>query len=146
MKKVLFICSHNSARSQMAEALTNSLLRPEVQAYSAGTKASYVHPIAIQVMREIGIDISNAKSKSTKEFMGQTFDLVVTVCDSAKEECPFFPGAKRYAHSSFEDPAAATGSDEEVLAVFREVRDEIQQWVVNELRGLLEEKSKDSLN
>lgn len=126
--KVLFICTHNSARSQMAEGIMNTLYSGEFEAYSAGTEPSAVNPYAIQVMSEINIDISAHRSKSLDEFMGQTFDYVVTVCDNARESCPFFPGGK-ILHQSFRDPAAAQGDKEEILAVFRAVRDEIALWL-----------------
>ncbi len=128
-RKVLFICTHNSARSQMAEGLLNHLYGSIYEAYSAGAKPSDVHPLAVKVMKEIGIDISKNKSKSIKEFEGIKFDLVVTVCDSAKEECPYFPGGKEYIHKSFPDPSAHKGSEEEKLEFFRKVRDEIKKWI-----------------
>ncbi len=128
-KKVLFICTHNSARSQMAEGLLNHLYGSIYEAYSAGTSPSGVNPFAVKVLKEIGIDISKNKSKSIKEFEGMKFDLVVTVCDSAKEECPYFPGGKEYIHKSFPDPSAYKGSEEEKLEFFRKVRDEIKKWI-----------------
>lgn len=127
-KKVLFICTHNSARSQMAEGMVNALFSDVFEAYSAGTEPSEVNPLAIRVMSEINIDISSFQSKGVDKFIGQTFDYVVTVCDSAKETCPFFPGGQTL-HQSFKDPAAAQGETEEILAVFRTVRDEIMLWL-----------------
>jgi len=127
-KSVLFICTHNSARSQMAEGLLRSMYGDKYEVASAGTIASQVNPYAIEVMKEIGIDISNHRSKSIEEFRGKTFDYVITVCDRANETCPFFPG-KVHIHRNFEDPALATGSDEEKLKVFRKVRDEIRSWI-----------------
>lgn len=128
-RKVLFICTHNSCRSQMAEGLLRALYGDYYESYSAGLEATEVNPYAIKVMSEIGIDISNQRSKSINEFKGILFDYVVTVCDSAKERCPFFPG-KRVIHKSFVDPAEFIGSEEEKFSVFREVRDQIKDWIV----------------
>ncbi|MEM2878639.1 MAG: arsenate reductase ArsC [Candidatus Hadarchaeales archaeon] len=128
-KKVLFICTHNSARSQMAEGLLRSMYGDSYEVRSAGTKPAGVHPLAVRVMAEIGIDISGHRSKSVMEFLNDSFDYVVTVCDKASESCPFFPGAGEYIHMSFEDPAAAGGGEEEALRVFRRVRDEIKEWL-----------------
>jgi arsenate reductase len=130
---VLFICTHNSARSQMAEGLVNALFADQLEASSAGTEATRIHPAAIKAMAEIGIDISGHRSKSIDEFMDRTFDLVVTVCDNAANNCPFFPGAKNTVHHAFEDPAACRGTDEEVLACFRRSRDEIRAWIETDL-------------
>jgi len=127
-KKVLFICTHNSARSQMAEAFLRSSYSGDFEAQSAGTEPTGVHPYTLQVMREIGIDISNERSKSLREFLGMDFDYVITVCDQARESCPFFPGRK-IIHKAFEDPARARGTEEEILSTFRKVRDEIKDWV-----------------
>jgi arsenate reductase len=128
-KKVLFICSSNSARSQMAEGLLRFLYADRYEAYSAGVKSSTVNSYAIKVMEEIGIDISAHRSKSIEEFRGMKFDSVVTVCDRAKETCPFFPGAKKYVHENFENPSEAKGTEDEILTVFRRVRDEIRDWL-----------------
>lgn len=128
-KKILFICTHNSARSQMAEGLINFLFSNEFEAYSAGTEVSIVQPQAIKVMQEIGIDISTHKSKHLREFYGIDFDLVVTVCDNAKKVCPVFPGAKQMIHKSFRDPTNAMGTERERLELFREVRNEIFEWI-----------------
>lgn len=106
----------------------NRILGDGYEARSAGTKPSHVHPMAIEAMAEVGIDISNQKSKHLDEFKGQDFDFVVTLCSDAEEICPFFPG-KEHIHQGFQDPAAAIGSDDEVLAVFRRVRDEIRAWI-----------------
>lgn len=133
-KKVLFICTHNSARSQMAEGLMNYLLGDYYSAYSAGTKPTLVNPFAIEVMMEIGIDISNHRSKSVVEFKGEKFDYVVTVCDTAKENCPFFPGAKEYIHQGFEDPSFFKGSDKEKLNKFREIRNEIKNFIFKKFK------------
>lgn len=127
-KSVLFICTHNSARSQMAEGFLRHLYGDRYEVASAGTIASRVNEYAIKVMKEVGIDISNHRSKSVEEFKGRNFDYVITVCDHAKETCPFFPG-KVHIHKNFEDPAAATGTDEKKLMVFRKVRDEIKTWI-----------------
>lgn len=127
-QRVLFLCTHNSSRSQMAEGLLNARADGRYAASSAGTHPRAIHPLAIQAMAELGIDISEAaghRAKSLTEFSGQPFDLVVTVCDDAAEECPFFPGARRQVHWGFPDPSAAIGSEEERLTVFRQVRDAI---------------------
>jgi len=132
MKKVLFLCTGNSCRSQMAEGLVNHYLGDEWRAYSAGTDpAGYVHPLAVRAMSELGIDISRQRSKSTDEFRETQFDLVVTVCDSAAENCPVWLGNGHRTHIGFEDLAQAAGSDEERLAVFRRVRDEIRREILN---------------
>lgn len=127
-KSILFICTHNSARSQIAEGLVNSCFGQDWIAYSAGIIPTRVNPYAIQVMQEIGINISNQRSKSIDMFRDRKFDIVVTVCDSAKEACPFFPG-KTVLHKGFVDPASFEGSEEEKLAVFRKVRAEIKNWL-----------------
>lgn len=127
-QRVLFLCTHNSSRSQMAEGLLNARAGGRYVAESAGTHPREVHPLALRAMAEIGIDISAAaghRAKSLTEFAGQKFDLVVTVCDEAAEECPYFPGARRQVHWGYPDPSAATGAEEERLAVFRQVRDAI---------------------
>jgi arsenate reductase len=128
-KTVLFICVHNSARSQMAEGLVNALHADRFEAVSGGTEATRVHPAAITAMTEIGIDISGHHSKSIDVFEGRRFDTVVMVCDDKQADCPFFPGGKEYIHHAFDDPAACAGTDEEVLACFRRVRDEIKAWI-----------------
>jgi arsenate reductase len=130
-KKILFICTHNSARSQMAEGLVNHLWSTRFRAFSAGTEPGTVNPNAIAAMKEIGIDISGARSKSVNKFVGKPFDLVVTVCDQAKQNCPFFPGAREYIHRSFEEPSGKTGSEVEILRLFREIRDDIKSWLEN---------------
>ena len=128
-KTVLFICTHNSARSQMAEGFLNHLYGDLYEAHSAGTEPSQVHPLAIKAMNEIEIDISHHTSKSAADFMSQEIDHVITVCDKAKQTCPFFPGGKEVSHHSFKDPSQAQGTDEEKLEVFRRVRDEIRDWI-----------------
>jgi arsenate reductase len=122
---VLILCTGNSARSQMAEGLLRHLGDDNFEVVSAGTIASFVRPQAIEVMREIGIDISNHRSKSLDEFLDSSFDYVVTVCDNASQNCPVFPGAAKRLHWSFEDPASATGSESSIRDIFRHVRDEI---------------------
>jgi arsenate reductase len=135
MKRVLILCTGNSCRSQMAEGLWNHLADGSWQAFSAGSKPSgYVHPLAVQALRELGLDISANDSKSVLEFSGQSFDLVVTVCDHAKDSCPAFPGARDVLHWPFDDPAEAHGSDEAKMLVFRRVRDEIRRAIVDYLK------------
>jgi len=129
--KILVICTGNSARSQMAEGFFNAFGKGKIEAKSTGTHPSTINPFAIRAMAEAGIDISHHRSKSIREFYGETFDSVITVCDKAKEECPFFPGARKTLHHSFVDPADASGTDDEILAVFRTVRDKIGNWVQN---------------
>lgn len=128
MKKVLFICTHNSARSQMAEGFVNFYYSPKVTAKSAGTIETTVKPEAIEVMKEIGIDISNHYSKSVEKFLEEQFDLVVTVCDNAAKTCPFFPG-KKVIHKNFKDPSDFVGSEQEKMKAFRKTRDEIKEWI-----------------
>ena len=136
MKRVLIFCTGNSCRSQMAEALWRQIAKGSWESFSAGSRPSgYVHPKAIEAMRESGVDISEYRSKSVGEFDGQPFDLVVTVCDNAREACPFFPGAKETLHWPFFDPAEAEGSEDEQMAVFRRVRDEISATISSYLRG-----------
>lgn len=124
-KKVLFLCTHNSARSQMAEGYLNSRYGDLYEAFSAGTEASSVNTSAIRVMDEIGIDISGHRSKKIDEFSGVRIDILVTVCDAAHGACPMFPWADERIHAGFPDPSGASGSEEEILEVFRKVRDEI---------------------
>jgi arsenate reductase len=124
-KRVLILCTGNSARSQMAEGLLKSAGGNRFEVHSAGTHPSIVNPLAIEAMSERGIDISRHRSKSVDEFEGQAFDYVITVCDNANENCPVFPGRTKRIHWSFDDPAAASGSEEARLDVFRRVRDEI---------------------
>ncbi len=125
-ERVLFLCTHNSARSQMAEGLLRHLGGGSVEVASAGTEARGVHPMAVRVMAEIGIDLRGHASKTLDRFVGKPWDDVITVCDHANESCPIFPGATRRRHWSFDDPSAATGSEEQRLAAFRRVRDEIR--------------------
>ena len=124
-ERVLILCTGNSARSQMAEGLLRKMVGDRFEVESAGTVATFVRPQAIAVMAEIGIDISSHRSKCLDEFLTQSFDFVITVCDNANESCPVFPGRATRIHWSFDDPADANGTDGEILAVFRRVRDEI---------------------
>jgi arsenate reductase len=124
-KRVLILCTGNSARSQMAEGLLHHEGGTAFAVFSAGTKPSVVRPEAVAVMNEIGIDISGHRSKSVDEFVGQRLDIVITVCDNAREACPVFPGATRRLHWPFEDPAAIQGTEEERKAEFRRIRDQI---------------------
>jgi arsenate reductase len=142
--KILFVCYHNSARSQMAEGLMSSLYGDSYEVYSAGVEATAVDPRAIKVMQEINIDISGQRSKKMTEYHDIVFDILVTVCDKAKQACPVCntpelaavnvrsdePRAKKLMHRSFKDPVTATGSDAEQLEVFRNIRDEIKDWIV----------------
>ena len=130
MKRVLFICTKNSSRSQMAEALVNHDLQGRFEAFSAGMDPSFVHPLAIMVMKELGIDISNQRSKGLDEFAGQKFDYVITLCSQADEACPVFFGGTRKTHMGFPDPTATTGSEEDKIATFRRIRDQIRDQVV----------------
>lgn len=134
-KRVLFICTHNSARSQMAEGLLRALYGDRYEVYSAGTQPTEVNPYVIRVMAEIGIDISDHRSKSVEEFLDQEFDYVITVCDHAKETCPFFPGGKEYIHKGFDDPSSFSGSEDERLDFLRRVRDEIKEWIEETFGG-----------
>ena len=126
-KRILFLCTHNSCRSQMAEGLVNHYLGDRFTAFSAGTEATRVNPLAIQVLAELGIDISRHYSKTLDEFSGQQFDHVITLCGSANEQCPLFFGGVQRVHIGFDDPSQRPGTPEEVLQEFRRVRDEIQQ-------------------
>lgn len=128
-KKVLFLCTHNSARSQMAEGLLRAIYGDKYKSYSAGTEPSKVNPYVIRAMAEIGIDLAGHRSKSVNEFLNEEFDYIVTVCDNAKEACPYFRGGKKYLHESFKDPSSFTGSENEIMAGVRLVRDEIQAWI-----------------
>jgi arsenate reductase len=132
-QRVLFLCTHNSARSQTAEGLLRQLGRDRFEAYSAGTEATRVRPLAIRAMAELGIDISGQESKTLDRYLGEPFDAVITVCDQAAEACPVFPGARNRLHWSFPDPSKATGTEEEQLAVYRQVRDDIAQHIRDEL-------------
>lgn len=132
-ERALFLCTHNSARSQMAEGLLRAMAGERFEVFSAGTEKTRVQPLAIEAMREIGIDISDHTSKTLDAFGNDSFDFVITVCDRANESCPLFPGKTQRIHWSFDDPTAAQGSDEERLAAFRRIRDEIrtriEEWI-----------------
>lgn len=125
-ERILILCTGNSARSQMAEGLLRALAGDRFEVASAGSQPSRVHPLAVEAMAERGIDISGHRSKHLEEFLGQSFDRVLTVCDQAAQNCPVFPGPARRMHWSFPDPAAAEGSPEERAAVFAGVRDDIE--------------------
>lgn len=127
--RILVLCTGNSARSQMAEGLLRDEAGAGHQVFSAGTKPSSVRPEAIAVMRELGIDISGQRSKPVGEFGGQTFDYVITVCDNARDNCPVFPGGTVRLHWSLEDPAAVKGTEDERLAAFRRIRDQLHERV-----------------
>jgi arsenate reductase len=136
-RRVLILCTGNSARSQMAEGLLRHLAGDRFEVASAGVAPTQVRPEAVTVMREVGVDISRHHSKSVDEFVAQEFDYVITVCDNANEQCPVFPGKTERIHWSFDDPAAAEGDEHARLAVFRRVRDEI----LNRLRDFVDSPS-----
>ena len=127
MTKVLIVCTGNSCRSQMAEGWLRYFGDGKIEAMSAGTHPCFVHPLAIQVMKEAGVDISPHRSKSVNEFVGKELDYVITVCDNAREECPYLPGTHTTIHMPFEDPSFADGTPEERLNEFRRVRDIIKE-------------------
>ncbi|OPY89929.1 MAG: Arsenate-mycothiol transferase ArsC1 [Syntrophus sp. PtaU1.Bin208] len=128
--RILFVCTHNSSRSQMAEGLLRALLGNRYEACSAGTEPTSVHPGAIAAMAEIGIDIRNHQSKGLSSFGDEPFDEVVTVCGHAQETCPVVLGTHRKRHQGFEDPSSTKGTEADVLAAFRRVRDEIREWIL----------------
>ena len=128
--RILFLCTHNSCRSQMAEALANHFLGKHCQAFSAGTEATRVNPLAIRVLAELGIDISHQYSKTIEEYAGQAFDHVVTLCGDANEKCPLFFGGVQRLHRGFDDPSRLDGSEADVIPEFRRVRDEIKNWII----------------
>ena len=128
-RRVLFLCVHNSARSQMAEGMLRAWAGDRFEAHSAGNEATEVRPLAVRAMAELGIDISTQRSKTVDEYSGERFDYAITVCDDAKEACPYFPGATTHHNWRFDDPSAASGSEEERFEVFRRVRDEIAESV-----------------
>ena len=135
-KRVLFLCTHNSCRSQMAEGLINHYLGDRFQAFSAGTEATRVNPLAAKVLSELGIDISSHHSKTLDQFSGQHFDHVITLCGDANEKCPLFFGGTQRQHIGFDDPSRLKGTDDEVLPEYRRVRDEILQKLTNYLTGV----------
>ena len=128
LPRILFLCTGNSCRSQMAEGWAKALKSGSIEAHSAGMEPKGLHPLAVKVMAEAGVDISRQKSKHVRALAIQ-FDFIVTLCDNAKESCPLSPGKARIVHRDFADPAAAQGTQEEVLAVFRRVRDQIRDFV-----------------
>ena len=132
-RRVLFLCTHNSARSQMAEGLLRALGRGEFEVESAGTAATRVRPEALAVMQELGIDIAGQTSKMLERFLPEPFDEVITVCDDANETCPVFPGARNRRHWSIDNPAGVTGSEETRHAAFRRARDELRRRIETEL-------------
>ncbi len=134
-KRVLFLCTHNSARSQMAEALLRVMAGDRFDVASAGTEATTVNPLTVRVMSEVGLDLRGHWSKTLDRFVDETWDYVVTVCDSANESCPVFPRAGRRLHWSFPDPSQASGSDEQKLAAFRDAREAIRMRLEDWLRG-----------
>lgn len=138
-KKVLILCTGNSARSQMAEGLLKHICKDEFEINSAGTKPSIVRPEAIKALSEIGIDISENRSKSVEKFSAQEIDFVLTVCDNAKENCPYFPAKTRLIHHSFEDPAEVSGDEGTRLSAFRKTRDEIREFFENDFVKILRE-------
>ncbi|MBA2495009.1 MAG: arsenate reductase ArsC [Acidobacteria bacterium] len=130
-KKILILCTGNSARSQMAEGLLKHICQNKYEIFSAGTKPSIVRPEAIKVLREIRVDISNNCSKSVDEFVNKEIDYILTVCDNAKENCPYFPAKTKLIHRSFADPAEVEGNEETRLAAFRRMRNEIEEYLKN---------------
>jgi len=132
-QRVLFLCTHNSARSQMAEGLLRQLAGDRFEVFSAGTEATHVRPLAIKAMAELGIDISQQQSKTLDRYLNEPFDEVITVCDQAAEACPIFPGAVHRRHWSLADPSKASGNENEQLAVYRRVRDELRSRIEDEL-------------
>lgn len=138
--RVLFLCTGNSCRSQMAEALLRHFGGEDFEVYSAGTDPTPIHPLSVQVMKEIDVDISARRSKDLREFLGQSFDYVITVCDRARDNCPTFPGDNERIHWGFEDPAAVVGDINAQRMVFRRVRNEINErirvWVTLQRRQL----------
>lgn len=132
-QRVLFLCTHNSARSQMAQGLLRHYGGDRFEAFSAGTQATHVRPLAIRAMAELGIDIAQHESKTLDRYLHQPFDTVITVCDQANETCPLFVGARARLHWSFRDPSLATGTESEQLAVYRDVRDAIRARIAAEL-------------
>jgi len=133
-RRVLFLCTHNSSRSQMAEGFLRALAGDRFEVASAGTEARGVNPMAVQAMAEAGVDLGRHASKTLDRFVGEPWDYVITVCDSANEACPVFPAAATRLHWSFDDPSAARGSEADRLAVFRRVRDEIKSKLESWLR------------
>lgn len=138
-KSILVLCTGNSARSQMAEGILREQFGDRFEVYSAGTHPSIVLPWAIEALAEIGIDISHHRSKSVDEFAGREMDYVLTVCDNARQNCPYFPAKTKRIHHAFEDPAFVPGDDEARLAAFRRVRDQIREYAATDLAAILEQ-------
>jgi arsenate reductase len=134
-QRILFLCTHNSCRSQMAEALANHFLGDRFQACSAGTEATRVNPLATKVLTELCIDAVPLRSKTMDEFAGQSFDHVVTLCGDANNKCPLYFGGVERLHRGFNDPSRISGSEEDILPEFRRVRDEIKNWIMNYFGG-----------
>jgi arsenate reductase len=128
-QRILFLCTHNSCRSQMAEGLANHDLGDRFQAFSAGTEATWVNPLAIKALAEVGVDITRQRSKTIDEFTGDSFDYVVTLCSDANKTCPLFFGGVHRIHEGFDDPSRLTGCVDDLLPEFRRVRDEIREWI-----------------
>jgi arsenate reductase len=135
MKRVIFICTDNSARSQMAEGLLRHLAGERFQPYSAGTAPTHLHPLAVAAMQEIGIDISGQRAKDARDYAERKFDYVITVCDQARETCPIFPGAHHQLHWSLPDPAVAEGEETARLVAFRQVRDDLAARIRQLIEG-----------
>ena len=133
--RILFLCTHNSCRSQMAEALANHFLGSDCQAWSAGTEATRVNPLAAKVLAELDIDTTALRSKTMDEFAGDNFDYVITLCGDANEKCPLFFGGVQRLHHGFDDPSRLPGGEEAVLPEFRRVRDEIKSWIMDFFGG-----------
>jgi len=144
VQKILFICTHNSARSIIAEAILRNISKGNYIVNSAGTLPSSVNPYAKRVLKELGIATNNLSSKNIDGFLMKKIDLIVTVCDLAKETCPFFPGARLTLHKSFQDPSTLSGTDEEILNGFRQVRDEIRDWIISDIEKILSTSHNDS--
>ena len=131
-KSVLFVCTHNAVRSQMAEAFLNTIYGDRYSAFSAGSDPTQIDSLVISVMNEVGIDVSGCKSKGLNIFEHYNFDYVVTVCDQAKESCPYFPGGNLHLHKGFPDPSGFKGKPEDVINGYRRIRDEIKNWIEKE--------------
>jgi arsenate reductase len=143
--KVLFVCTGNSCRSQMAEGWARYLKGDVIEAYSAGVWPVGVHPRAIRVMAEAGVDISDQTSKHVDEFLGTDFDFVVTLCDNARQQCPVFPGKAKLIHKAFEDPVAVAGSEEQIMHAFRKTRDDIKAFIETLPEALKQQKTGGSI-
>jgi arsenate reductase len=131
-KSVLFVCTHNAARSQMAEAILNKLYGDRYMAFSAGTDPTQIDPLVVLVMSEIGIEVSDYRSKELNIFKDSTLDYVITLCDQAKESCPYFPGGNLHLHRGFPDPSEFKGKPEDVINGYRGIRDEMKKWIEKE--------------